>query len=469
MERQRLSSAPFAGGCDAVAKRLAGALAIQTVSRLAPTPEDAEAFVAFHRHLEASFPLVHCALTREKVGDGHALLYTWQGIDPGAEPWLASSHQDVAAAESRAGERWTHPPFGGDVADGQIWGRGALDMKSMLMGWLEAAERLLSEGFAPRRTIYFAFGADEEVGGNQGARQIASLLRSRNIGLDFTLDEGGLVLSGAIPGIALPVAFIGVAEKGELLLRLVAEDSAGHSSLPGATSAVGRLARAIAAIEDHPMPARLEPPVTDTFRTLAPHARRPYRQIYRHCRLFAPLMLKVLCHDPMTATLVRTTMAPTILRAGAAENVIPSMASAVIHVRVRPGDSTEDVLSHLRGLLRRHRVTVEPMEDRRPSRLSATNAPGFAALRDTIGDVMPDAVAAPFLSMNATDSRQYESLARNQYRFLPIHVRTEDVQRIHGTDERISVEGYCGMVRFLAAFIRRVDRSDASHPPGSDA
>ncbi len=462
MEREAASRFVSSTECGAIAQRLAGALAIPTVSHTTPTVEDDQAFLAFHKYLERSFPLVHGALLREAVGQNHALLYSWKGSDPAAEPWLLSSHQDVVAGEAGLESNWTHPPFGGHIASGQIWGRGALDLKVMLVATLEAAEHLLARRFRPNRTIYFSFGGDEEIGGKRGAGKIAARLRAQGVRLGFTLDEGGIVLRDAIPGVKRPVAFIGVAEKGEVLLRLLAEDATGHSSMPAPTSAVGRLAHAVAAIEDHPMRARLEPPISDTFRYLAPHARPPYRQIYRYSRLFAPLLLRLLRHNPLADALVRTTIVASVVRAGESENVIPATATALLHARLRPGDSVADVVSHIRHLVAPHAVTVEIIESHEASRISSTDNQAFDLLCETIRDVMPDAVVAPCLSLNATDSRHYESLARNQYRFVPIRVGPEDLRRIHGVDECVSIENYCGAVNFLIQFIRNADRAPST-------
>ncbi len=444
---------------DGLARRLAAALAIPTVSRATPAREDAAAFLTLHAYLEKSFPLVHGALTRETIGRGHALLYTWRGGDESAEPWLLSSHQDVVPVEEGTESQWTHPPFGGLIADGYIWGRGALDVKVSLVAALEAAEQLLGQDFRPRRTIYLSFGADEEAGGVRGAKQIAARLEAQGVRLAFTLDEGGMVLLGAIPGLKGPVALVGTAEKGEILLQLCAEDSGGHSSAPGPTSAVGRLACAIAAIMDHPMPPGLGPPIDDTFVILEPHARAPYRWLYRNCRLLAPVLLRLLRRDPIAALVIRTTMAATMVRAGVAENVIPRTATAVINARVKPGDSATNVAAHLRRTVERYGVGVEVLEAREASHVSSTDSAAFRTLRETIGELMPDAVVAPFLSLNATDSRYYEPFARDQYRFLPLRLRPEDLGRFHGIDERISVENYGEVVRFFIEFIRNVDRS----------
>jgi carboxypeptidase PM20D1 len=461
MDCERLSSSGSSIKLDAAAQRLAGALAIRTVSHAIRTHEDDDAFLAFHRYLEENFPLAHSALTREVVGEDYALLYTWKGTDAGAEPWLLSSHQDVVSDEVEAKLHWTEPPFAGRISTGQIWGRGALDLKITLIGALEAVEFLLARNFRPRRTIYFAFGADEEIGGKRGARAIAGRLRGEGVRLAFTLDEGGMVLSGSVPGVASPVAFVGVAEKGEVLARLVAEGTPGHSSMPGGTSAITRLVHAIAAIERHPMAAELSSPVSDTFFWLAPHARQPYREIYRSCKLFGRPILAFLRRSPMADAAVRTTLATTMVRAGSQANVIPAIATALVHARVKPGDRVDGVISHLRSVVAPYRVKVEVVEVREASRISDTDTPEFRVLCEVARSVTPGVVVAPFLSLNATDSRHYETLTRNQYRFVPVQLDSSDLRGIHGVDEHVSVANYYRVVHFLIEFIRNIDRIEA--------
>ena len=138
----------------------------------------------------SSFPAVHSRLMREVHG-GLSLLYRWQGADPRREPILLMSHLDVVPVEAGTEVRWLHPPFSGAVADGFIWGRGALDIKSGALGLLEAVERLLADGFQPACDVYLSLGHDEEKGGHEGNQRIAEILRHRGIKFRFVLDEGG--------------------------------------------------------------------------------------------------------------------------------------------------------------------------------------------------------------------------------------------------------------------------------------
>ena len=139
----------------AAAERLAGSLRIRTISHAEPEKTDTAALLALHAYLESSFPRVHSTLVRETTNN-HSLLYTWIGGDPSLKPILLMGHLDVVPVETAGESRWQRDPFGGDIADGFVWGRGAIDNKSAVVGILEAIEMLLAHGFQPKRTVYVA-------------------------------------------------------------------------------------------------------------------------------------------------------------------------------------------------------------------------------------------------------------------------------------------------------------------------
>ena len=225
----------------ALAQRLAGALRFKTVSYQDSTQFDAREFTGFQAYLRATFPRVHAALKLEKV-NGYGLLYEWTGSDPNLPPIILLAHQDVVPVEPGTESRWTEPPFEGRIAGGYVWGRGALDDKGSLVGTLEAVEHIIAADAKPRRTVYLAFGYDEEVGGRRGAAHIAELLASRNVHPEFVLDEGGALTTGMVAGISAPVALVGIAEKGYVTVALTAQAEGGHSSMPPDETAVGMLA-----------------------------------------------------------------------------------------------------------------------------------------------------------------------------------------------------------------------------------
>jgi carboxypeptidase PM20D1 len=438
----------------AAAERLAGAIRFPTVSHENGQNVEKAAFLGLHEHLQRSFPRVHAALTRETVAD-YSLLYTWKGTNPNLAPILLMSHQDVVPVEPGTEKDWTHPAFSGLIDGGWIWGRGALDDKVGVLAILEAAETLLARGFQPQRTVYFAFGHDEEVGGNQGAAAIAALLEQRGIRPELILDEGGLIAEGMVQGIKQPVALIGTAEKGYVSVELVAEAAGGHSSMPPRHGAIGKLAEAIEKLEDHPMPARIDGATKRSFEYLAPEMPFVPRLVLANLWLFAPVAERQFAADPPANARIRTTTAATIFQAGIKENVLPHRARAVVNFRILPGDSIEDVLRHVRETVGPEiRVSATGVTKTEPSPESQDSAPEFALLQRTLAQLFPGTVVSPNLLSGGTDTKHYLRLSRNVYRFLPIRMKAEDLARLHGTNERVGVENYGEIVRFYAQLLR---------------
>src|SRR5437899_8287347 len=178
-----------------VAAHLAAAIRFRTVSHQDPSEDDRSQFAGLRAFLGRTYPRVHRSRGRELV-NGDGLLYTWKGADASAKPVLLMAHQDVVPIEPGTEGTWAHPPFDGAIAEGFVWGRGAMDDKASLVFLMEAVESLVAEGFRPRRTVYLASGFDEEVGGGQGAAAIAALLASRGVRLEWVLDEGRAVSQG---------------------------------------------------------------------------------------------------------------------------------------------------------------------------------------------------------------------------------------------------------------------------------
>ena len=433
---------------DGAAERLAGSLRMRTVSSEDPAAFDADAFEALHAYLESAFPRVHAQLRRETVAS-HSLLYTWQGGDASLNPILLIGHLDVVPVEPGTEENWQRDPFGGRIADGFIWGRGAIDNKSTVVGTLEAIEMLLSEGFRPVRTVYLAYGHDEEVGGVAGAREIAALLRARGVQLEMVLDEGGVIGEGVLPDISEPIALVGIAEKGFVTIELSARVAGGHSSLPPRQSAVGILSAAVARRETTPMGARLEGPTRQLFDRIGPRYPTMQRAVFANLWLTAPLVLRTLEKSPTTNAMVRTTTAPTILQAGTKDNVLPSYAKAVINFRILPGDTVASVVEHVKRAVDDRRVETKIVGrfSDEPSAVSSTDSESFRTLERTIRGVTPDVVVAPYLVVVVTDARHYGDLSRNVFRFLPLRLKPRDLERIHGTDERIGIREYETAIR----------------------
>jgi carboxypeptidase PM20D1 len=436
--------------------RFAASVRIPTISHGDPDRFDPAPFEAFNAYLREVFPKVHDALELEVVG-GHSLLYTWAGRNQRLPPVILMAHSDVVPVEPGTEGSWSHPPFSGAVDGGYVWGRGAMDDKASLMGILEGAEALLSRGFEPERTLLFSFGHDEEVGGLMGARAIASLLADRGVMAAYVLDEGMAIAEGSLPGVEGPVALLGLAEKGSVSLLLSVEVAGGHSSTPPRETAVGILARALARLEDHPMPPRLEGPSRMLLETLAPAMPFSMRLVMGNLWLFRGAVVRIMAGTPETDASIRTTTAPTLLRAGVKENVLPSQSQAVVNFRILPGDSSQDVIAHVEETVGDPRVRVEVYQgtSTEPSPVSRMESFGYGELRATVHEIFPGTRVAPFLALGGTDSKHFTGVAEDVYRFAPLRYRPEIAGGYHGTNERIPVGDYLDMVRFYTRLLER--------------
>ncbi len=441
-------------GAGGVAEALAQAVRCATVSHQDPERFDPRPFAELRALFERSFPLLHAALKREIVSE-HSLLFTWEGADPALPPVLLMGHLDVVPVEGGTQDKWTHPPFSGAIADGFVWGRGTLDTKGSVVAILAAVEGLLAQGFRPRRTVILAFGHDEEVSGRRGAKAIAALLASRGVKLAWVLDEGGAILGpGAAPGVAAPVAAVGVAEKGYLTLRLTATGKGGHAAMPPREAAPLKLARALRALERRPFPPRLQEPTLGFLRATAPYVPFPRRLALANLWLTRPLVAWTMARHPATAPYVRTTTAVTILQAGTKENVVPQTASATVNLRLLPGETVDSALARVRRVVGPDVAVEPPAPGWNPSPVSSPKGDGFTTLARAIRTCFPGVVVAPSLVVGATDSRYYAPLAQATLRFVPVVLTRDDLGRIHGTNERISVESLGKCVEFYTELLR---------------
>ena len=450
--------APPPADLDAASRRLSAAIQIPTVSAGPDAPDAADNFPAFHQLLASSFPLTHATLKRETV-NGDSLLYTWQGSDPALPPMLLTAHMDTVPVEPGTEGKWTHAPFSGAIADGYVWGRGALDMKHAVMATLEGVEHLLAQGYRPRRTILLAFGADEEVGGARGAARIVELLQQRKVHAWFSLDEGSVILDGFIPGAQGSIAQIGIAEKGSVSLALTAQADGGHSSMPPPLTAVGRIARAVARVEEQPMPASLDGPGGAGLRAMAPALPFATRVALANQWLLGSLIVRQLAAAPATNALIRTSTAPTLIGGGVKDNVLPAEARAVVNFRVAPGDTIAQVTAHTVAAIADPAVKVArygPFAGE-ATPVADIHSAAYRAVAAAISGVAPDALVVPGLVVAATDSRHYGAVSDAALRFLPVRMTPSDVARIHGRDERIGIANYGELIAFYEALMRQGD------------
>jgi carboxypeptidase PM20D1 len=412
-----------------------------------------EAFIAF---LAEAYPLFHKTCALERI-NGFALVYRWKGSDSSLPPVMLTAHYDVVPVEAGTEGEWTHPGFSGVVAEGRVWGRGTLDIKSQLTAHMEAAEELMRKGFSPRRDFYFVYGQDEEIGGRNGAYKMADYFAEKGIHFEGVLDEGGFAVSNVLKGVSSPLALIGVAEKGFCNYEITLGGAGGHSSMPPVHSALGNAAKLITTIENNPLPPRLTPPVRQMLGNIAGEMGPAVRMIVANLWLFKPLLFRFLSRAPVTNAMIRTTFAATMAKASDAANVLPQKAQAVINVRLLPGDTVAGVEGHFKNLAGDLPISIRTLVPEEPSQVSPAEGAVYRRITDLIAEIYPGVIATPYLVMGGTDARKYYRVCDNVYRFTPILINSEDQRMVHGTNESISTANYGRMILFYHRFIEGFD------------
>ncbi|KAJ9510761.1 hypothetical protein QJQ45_027618 [Haematococcus lacustris] len=494
---------------DQAVQRLAQFLQFQTISDSHSDDHIKSghhaAFTSLLAFLREQYPEVHSQLQVEEVGlGGWSRLITWQGSDPQLKPILYISHYDVVPVTPGTEPLWSHGPFNGSVADGFLWGRGALDVKLGVIGLLEAVTRLLARGWTPHRTIMLSFGHDEEVGGSGGAGEVAALLKTRGVQLECVVDEGGVVLLDGLKGlVAQPIALVGTAEKLYTSLHVDLVSPGGHSSMPptDGSDIAGQAARLITRLNAHPFPARLREPLPSFLAAIAPYAPRIVRPLmaYSHVQPLSWVLAQLLVRSgPELAALVRTTHALTRMEAGVADNVLPNTGRLTLNLRSHPGRSARGaargqattqpcvrdlyssrtaVLDHVTAALKAagvHGATLSISNASHigpPGHVTASNTTYFEALRQAVQEhwrYADKAVAvAPFLMSGGTDSKHFADLTEHGIlRFVPVSVNKTagELGSVHSTNERMRVADVKLMVCTYARMMELMAGAPGSPP-----
>ncbi|MDO9223110.1 MAG: M20 family peptidase, partial [Caulobacter sp.] len=329
--------------------------------------------------------------------------------------------------------------------------RGSIDDKGSLVTIFESLEALAATGFQPRRTVMVVSGQDEEAGGS-GARAAAALMKARGIQAEWVLDEGMAVVKD-FPMVNRPVAVIGLGEKGYATLKIVARAAGGHSSAPPKETGVEVLSRAVLAITGKPFPMKFQGPGAEMIRAIAPEAGLMTRVVVANTWLFGPILTSQLAKSPASAATLHTTIAPTMRKGSPKENVLPQDATAWINYRIAPGQTREDVMARARAATKGLKVELSwarPGDD--PSPVSSTDSDGWKLLAALASDGGRIPVA-PGLVTAGTDSRYLTGVAKDVYRFAPMHASIDEFGMIHGTNEKMSLENLKRMTDFYTRLI----------------
>ena len=433
---------------DRAVTKLQALVRIPSISDRDPARVDVAAFDRLHQELHAQFPLLHERLVLTRVGT-HGLLIRWPGR-AADKPLVLMAHLDVVPVDESS--PWQHPPFAAEVAGGAVWGRGTLDDKGCVTAICEAVERLLGAGHVPAQDVWLSLGCDEEVFGTAAAVAVDELER-RGVRPWLVLDEGGAVAHEAFPGVQKPVAAIGVAEKGATSVVLRVEGRGGHASTPARNGPTVRLGRAILRIDRSPMPGRVPATTVEMMRRLAPHLPLPLRPVLSRADRLGPLLARALTSaGPEAASMARTTFAVTTLEGSPALNVIATSATAGVNIRVMPGDTVDDVLTHLRKVVDDPEVRISVVERAEASAVSPVDEV-FDHLAGLVTDRFPDAVVTPYVQTGATDSRHFARISEHVYRFAPFRMTAAQRRSVHSYDEHLGIDALLAGIDWYQALI----------------
>jgi len=439
--------------------RFRAALKIPTYWPSGALPGDSAAEAVLQRFqdfLVENYPAFHQA-ARRRVLSPYSVLYRWPGTGDtsgGADngPVLILAHYDVVPAES---EKWNSDPFGAEMKDGYIYGRGSLDMKNILIDIMEAAEELCIAGFRPKRDIWFGFGGDEERTGVLGAGEAAKWFAGQGQHFAWVLDEGTPIGEDQIRGVSKPLALVSIEEKGYLTLDLSVAQEPGHASRPPATQAAAVLGRALCRIAARPFPYNLTATVESFFKQVSNLAPFPQSFVMRHARSFGPLFFMAAGTNPTAVSMLRTTVAMTQLRGSAAENVMPSEAHAIINLRLLEPWTVESAKSFIKKAVNDKQVQIKihsPACEPVPAKWSFQSS-GWKKIETAVAQVWPGVPILPFIMVAMTDSRHFAELTDGIFRFNPYKLSPKDLDGIHSHDERISEENFMNGLRFYTKLL----------------
>jgi acetylornithine deacetylase/succinyl-diaminopimelate desuccinylase-like protein len=373
---------------------------------------------------------------------------------PGGEPLkplMINHHMDVVAAEPA---QWTHPPFGGVIADGFVWGRGTLDTKSLGVVFVLALESLIKEGVKFRRPIVMTAVPDEEAGGS-GMKWLVEN-HAAAIDPEWVWDEGSGGLKGMFgPRIMFAVA---VAEKTVQWLKLIAAGDPGHGSMPHNNNANVTLVNVLKRIADSPRPLRVNATVAAMFRAIASTQSFPASLVLRN--LSNPLALwlasKRLTGDHLTNALLRDTISLSMLQSGYKVNVIPERAEASLDARLLPETDPDEFVRWLEARINDDRIKIESLQISPPSGVAPLDNPFYQAVTHAVNRHVPGAGVFPLLMSGATDGRYWRMRGYPAYGFGPCILERHDVGRVHGIDERISADNLRLGIKMARDIIREL-------------
>lgn len=425
-------------------------LKIKTISYHRKEDIDQQAFSDFKALLKNDYPLINKKAKSMEIGTG--ILFHIKGKSKD-KPIVFMAHFDVVPVS----KNWSVEPFSGISDDTYIYGRGTLDTKVTVNAIMESVEYVLSKNHQFKQDIYIAFSGEEEIGGPT-QQLMVSYFEENHIKPHLVFDEGGAIVSNMFPGVSQKVAVIGVAEKGFTNIELSAKSKGGHASTPPKDTPVTMLAHAIDKLNHHKaFKMKLTKPIKTMFDHIAPYSSSfAIRFIFANIWLFKPIikLIAKLSGGELYA-MFKTTLAFTVLNGSKALNVLPNEATVGINIRIRPDETSKDVIDKIKKIINNDDISIKVLQVSEPTPTSLVDDT-FKLFDEAIKNTWQDTIVSPYLMVATTDSRHYHRICDRVYKFAPYQLTKADLKLIHGDDEKITKENVIHSTKFYIHFLYQI-------------
>jgi acetylornithine deacetylase/succinyl-diaminopimelate desuccinylase-like protein len=361
------------------------------------------------------------------------------------------NHMDVVSANP---DNWSFDPFSGEVRNGFVCGRGALDMKGLGIMELMAFLAMKRDGMELDRDAIFLAAADEEDVGEHGVRYLLQR-HPEDFIADLVINEGGVGFTNSLD--TRPLMMIATAEKGPCWLTLTRSGTPGRGSMPGRDNTLEKMIEALSRLARDPQDVTITPLMAEHYRMLASDLAimKPFAEDGDTGTLIRILKDSGIMNLPHVAAMVKNTISITTLASGHKINVIPDLARAEVDIRLLPGQSVEKMIDHVRKVLADEAVEIDRSRAFGPSESPQDNL-YFGIIRDVLQGAFPDAIVAPVMMTGTSDSRFFREKGIPSYGVMPVLIPMEHLAMVHGVDEMISVENLIRGAEVMTALVKRL-------------
>ena len=419
---------------DDVVNKLGQLLKIPTISHEDTSLTDYSLFQDYINLTKKLYPLVFekCEFTQTKE---YAIKLKLKGKFS-EKPTVLMAHYDVVPVT----EGWDHDPFLGEVVDGYLYGRGAIDTKCTMAFALSALEKALEKDYIPQNDLYLCFGSNEEIYGDSQVK-IVEQFKQEGIKPALVFDEGGGILKNAFPGVSQDIAFLGMVEKGMVNVKLSLDTNGGHSSTPKKNGPIIRMSKALAKLEKLPMKPQLTKTVDELLNVMGRNCTFALKLIFANMWLFKGLVKKLFTMvSADTRALLTSTFAFTTINGGNQTNIIPNHVEANINVRVAPFDTVDEIVAHIKKVINDDEIQISTSNINKMYEECDFRLPGYDIIKETTIETYPGTIVAPFVMLGGTDARHYSEICDCVIRFTPVKLTNEDRKGVHGLNEKLKVE-----------------------------